>query len=360
MFIFSFDFMRTRIRLLTLPEFSLKRLNLKYFVAFYIVFAFLWYMIVSDSSAFISIVKVGDHIYTSIFHEFFNLENRDANLLLALGLKDPVVPSVGREIFKNLQFITQFFIIIGFFKIIIYKEYTKLKAEYFYLVVASLFILLLSVLPYSAKSFNITRIYHVALLSLSPLCIIGGIFVIEKLIKKIKIKIKPESRNYIAVLILVLGALVPYFLFSTGFVYEITKDSPTSMSLGMERMSIDNITKVGFYNTYIPEQDVYSARWFSKNRDFNKRIYADRDSLLNVLHSYGMIPQFKVYSPFKEDKLHEIDFPASYYVYLRKFNVCEDTYVDPSRLIFNVSAISPLIDKTSNVYSNGCGNIYKK
>jgi uncharacterized membrane protein len=358
-FIFSLNFIiPSKIKLLTLPEFSLKRLTIKYFVAFYIVFAFLWYMNVSGSSAFKSIVEIGDHIYTNIFGEFFNLENRDTSLLLALGIKDTVVPSVGREVYRALQFITEFFIIIGFFKIIIYRESAKLKAEYFYLVVASLLIILLSVLPNFAKSFNMTRIYHIALLSLSPLCIIGGTFVFAKLAKIIKIK--PDSKQYIAILILVMGVLVPYFLFSTGFVYEMTKDSPISIPLGMERMSTDNITKVGFYNTYTPEQDVYSSKWFSENKDVNKTIYADRDSKLNVLNSYGMTPQFKVNSPFKDGKLYEVGIPHSYYVYLRRFNVCDDTYVESSLLIFNISSISPLINKTSNIYSNGCGDIYIK
>ena len=358
-YLFSIDTIRTSItKIWTQPEFNLKKLTLKYFVAFFIIFALLWYIYVSSSSVFKSIVNVGDHVITGIFTEFFNLENRDSNLLMALGIKDPVVPSFGREIYRYLQFSTQFFIIIGFFKIIINKDFIKLKAEYFYLIAASLAILLLSVLPYSAQTLNMTRIYHIALIALSPLFIIGGIFIIKKSMAVIKIKNK-LIQNY-ALSILILSVLVPYFLFNTGFIYEMTNDVPSSMSLGMERMKNDNFTKVQFYNTYTPDQDVYGAIWFHNNRNVNKTIYGDRDSGLNVLSSYGMIPRSTLLAPFKGTELYTPSYRGGYYLYLRKLNVCDDVFVVSSMFKFNMTVFSPLFNKTSNIYSNGCGDIYKK
>lgn len=348
----------SKLKLWILPEFNLKKQTLKYFAVFFIVFALLWYIYVSNSSAFKSIVNIGNHIYTSIFTEFLNPENRDPNLLIALGIKDPVVPSFGREIHRYLQFITQIFIIIGFFKIIINKEFIKLKAEYFYLIAASLAILLLSVLPYSAQTLNMTRIYHVTLIALSPLFIIGGVFIIEKLI--IKIKIKNEINQNHIILILILTVLVPYYLFNTGFVYEMTNDVPFSMSLGMERMKNDTFTKVQFYNTYTPDQDVYSAMWFHNNRNITKTIYGDRDSGLNVLNSYGMIPRNTLFAPFRGSDLYTPLFRGGYYLYLRKFNVCDDVFVVSSTFEVNTTVISPLFNESSKVYSNGCGDIYTK
>ncbi len=358
-YLFSTDLMRTsKNNHITLPEFSLKKITFNYFLEFFIVFSFLWYIFVSSSSAFRSIVIIGDHIYQSIFTEFFYPESRDRYVLLAVGMADPVVSSFGRIVYRDLQFITQFLIIIGFFKIIISREFSKLKAEYFYLIAASLAILVLAFLPYSAKSLNMSRVYHIALFALSPLLIIGGLFVIEKSLKLIKINNNLKQNHNVSILIL--GILIPYFLFNSGFVYELTRDSPTSMSLGMERMKNDNITNMNFYNTYTDEKDVYSSRWYYYNKNENKKTFADMNSRFHVLYSYGMTPISETYSPFKRNKLYEFNFRGDYYLYLNSYNVCEDIFVDSSRFKYEKSIFSSLFNKSSRVYSNGCGEIYEK
>ncbi len=349
-YLFSTDLIKTLLtRWLILPEFFLKKKTLNFFMIFYIIFLILWYINVSESSAFNSIVKIGDHVISSIFTELLNTENRDINVLMAIGAADPIVHSFGREIHRALQFITQFFIIIGFFRIITQMKYFKLKAEYFYLIVASMGILVLSLLPFTAKTLNMSRIYHIVLLIISPLLIIGGIFVIEKTIN-FKHKLKQDQ----VILILVVGLLIPYFLFMTGFVYEITNDSPTSMSLGMERMKNYNITKISFYNTYTPEQDVYSARWFSRRNNADKIIYADGNSELHVLYSYGMIHSDRVQGIGDPGNLNIDKIYPSYYLYMDKFNVCDD------HPFLNESIISPSFNSSSRIYSNGCGEIYEK
>jgi uncharacterized membrane protein len=287
------------------------------------------------------------------------VESRDSSVLLALGMNDPVVSSVGRQVHRSLQFITQFFIIIGFFKIIIYREAAKLKAEYFYLIAASLVILVLSFLPFFAQALNMTRVYHITLFALSPLFMVGGIFVIEKSIGMINIK--DTSKQNLVILILVLSVLIPYFLFNTGFVYEMTNDSPTSMSLGMERMKNYNITRIDFNSAFTPEKDVFSASWYYKYNNKYKRVYADRTSRFHVLNSYGMITRFGSYGLFTEDQLlNENRLLRDHYIFLSEFNVCENTFVVGFNYIVDTSVISPLTSNSSKIYSNGCGEIYEK
>ena len=349
-YLFSTDLIKTLLtRRLILPEFILKKKTLNFFMIFYTIFLILWYINVSESSAFNSIVRIGDHAITSIFTELFNTENRDTNVLMAIGASDPVVHSFGRETHRALQFITQFFIIIGFLRIIIHMESFKLKAEYFYLIVAGMGLLVLSLLPVTATTLNMSRIYHIVLLVISPLLIIGGIFVIEKTIN-FKHKLKQDH----VILILILVVLIPYFLFMTGFVYEMTNDSPTSMSLGMERMKNYNITKISFYNTYTPEQDVYSARWFSRSNNADKIIYADGNSELHVLYSYGMIHSDRVRGLGDPGNLNIDKIYPSYYLYMDKFNVCDD------HPLLNETIISSSFNHSSRIYSNGCGEIYEK
>ncbi|MCX9085636.1 MAG: DUF2206 domain-containing protein [Candidatus Methanoperedens sp.] len=359
-FIFIFSIGRiksSKMKGLQLPEFNLKKVTINYFFAFYIVFLLLWYINVSSSSSFKSIIQIGDQIYTSVFSDLFNPSTMDSNLLIAIGATDPVFPSLERDVFRVIQFMTQLFIIIGFIKIIIDREFSRLKAEYFYLITVSFIILLLSLLPHISKSLNMTRTYHIALFALSPLFIIGGIFFIEKFIKLINIKNK-SKQNYLF-LILILGVIVPYFLFNTGFVYELTNDTPTSIYLGMERLKNNNntILKYNFYGVYTPEQNVYSAKWYYKYKVANKIIYADVHSNSHVLRSYGMIPKNNVYGFFLK---HEFDLPKNYYIYLNTLNVCEDTFPFSPRWKVNASGISMLSDKLFTVYSNGCGEIRKQ
>jgi uncharacterized membrane protein len=286
-------------------------------------------------------------VITSISTEFFNPETRDNNVLMALGLVDPVVSSLGREVFRALQFMIQFFIITGFFKIIISRESARFKAEYFYLIVASLGILMLSLLPFTAKTLNMSRIYHIVLIAISPLLMVGGVFVINKIFN-IRNRLKQDH----VILILIFGILIPYFLFNTGFVYEITNDSPTSMSLGMERMKDNNITKISFFSAYTPEQDVFSARWLYRTKDVNKIIYADDISKQHFLISYGMTPFDRVRSLYDSKNLNFID--PSHYLYMNEFNVC---YGNP---LVNRSVIFPYFSNSSRIYSSGCGEIYEK
>lgn len=358
-FLFSIDLVRTsKIRHLNLPDFNLKKSTLYYFVIFYIVFAIFWYINISNSSVFSSVIYIGDHIYNTILIDFFNPMSRNSETLMAIGLADPRFFSLGREIHRALQFLTQIFIIVGFLRIVIYREYTTIKAEFFYLIVACLGLLFISiVVPNFASSLNITRVYHIALFALSPLFVIGGIFILKKSTEFININNKKE----IFCIILILGVMVPYFLFNTGFVYEMTNDVPNSLFLGAERMRNDNNTKVGFYSQYIQEQDVYSARWYYKNKDVNRRVFADSDSQGKVLLSYGMLDSV---TPLSVTSFRNIENTNNlynkYYLYLRKLNVCDDIIVVRFGEEGNKSIISPLINDSSNVYSNGCGLIYEK
>ncbi len=356
-YVFSFinpiDFKLIRFQL---PEFNLKKRTLRNFVAFYIVFSILWYTNVSSSSALNSIINVINHVFNSLFTEFYNVENRDTNIQLALGIARPVITSFGREIHKDLQILSQILILIGFVKIIISRNYLKLNAEFFYLIIASLFILFLSLLPYSAKSLNMTRIYHIALFAISPLFIIGGLFFINK-INKIFNNNKKQNNLMLNLLLLI---MIPYFLFNTGFVYEITKDIPISISMGKDRMKMINVSKENYYSVITPANDISSARWYYKYADKNTKLYSDGVSKLHVLNSYGMTPQYKTYNPFREDKIMDPDFIKKHYLYLSMFNVCENTFVDSNSAKFNTSIFSSVLNTSSKVYTNGCGDIYAK
>ncbi len=126
----------------------------------------------------------------------------------------------------------------------------------------------------------------------------------------------------------------------------------------METRKDYDISKRSFYGIYTPEEDIYSARWFYKNKNEIKMTFADGDSKLHVLTSYGMTPFNMVRNLYADiyanTTLKKGKIDSSYYVYLNKFDVCDN---NP---IIDYSFIVKLSNNSSKVYSNGCGEIYEK
>ena len=126
-------------------------------------------------------------------------------------------------------------------------------------------------------------------------------------------------------------------------------------------MKNDNVMKANYYSFYTEEQDVYGARWLYQYKVRNKKLYGDPNSP-KVLSSYGLTSQFQVYGVYglfnwkRGSRLPEdYSYSYNYYLYLRKFNVCENKLV-----YHNTSEIMPLLSKSFKVYSTGCSDIYTK
>ena len=83
--------------------------------------------------------------------------------------------------------------------------------HYLFTVIAMALLGAIIVLPGLAGTLNMTRFYHIVLFFLAPLCVVGVEFLVHSVIRQ---------KKELAVSILLLVVLVPYFLFQTNFVYE--------------------------------------------------------------------------------------------------------------------------------------------
>jgi uncharacterized membrane protein len=149
--------------------------------------------------------------------------------------------------------------------------------------------------------------------------------------------------------------LVGYFLSQSGFINFVTGDPPLGSSLDFNRIitSNDQILKSQFYAGYIPEQNVFSAVWLSEHEGGQSIIYADWDSNINVLRSYGMIRmQFEIL-------LTDSTFPERYsFVYLSLLNVESGVIASSTGGVFDSSEISSILNESNLIYSNGKGEIW--
>ena len=343
-------------------------------VVLYIVFILTWYMYVSSSSAFNTIVNIGDHVYSSLYTDFLNPAARESNVLSAIGMGSEaksLLQSISRFIFH----ITEFFILVGVTALIMGKfEKLKYYREYCFIAIASMIILLASIiLPHFSGHLHMDRLYHVTLIFLSPFFILGGQFFIScilKLNQSLKDKYRRHrnkvnlSLNYCKdatnkkcikyINIPVIIVLILYFLFNSGFVFVIAENS-TSFPLGINNLDKygSDENKASFYSVLTLEQDVFSAKWLSKNINYKQqRVYADDMSRGHAL-MYAMIPR-----QYTIKMTNTTIMRQESYVYLRYSNKAHNSMLNLGGDIYNYEDITPIINKSSKIYSNGGSEIY--
>jgi uncharacterized membrane protein len=308
-------------------------------VVFFFVTMFAWYIYTSGSAVFNCLLGFGDYVYSQL-GEFFNPAARGQTVLRGLGLESP--PTIWNAISRTFAYAMQFLIVIGFFGLVTKRKKSRLDNEHFaFSCVAVAFLAALILVPGLANTMNMTRFYHVLLFFLAPLCVIGAEFIVELMFKR-------EKEFAVSALLLIV--LVPYFLFQTGFVYEITGTQSWSLPLSKHRM---DAVFLNFYIGYSDECNVYGALWMSKNVDIKtSRIYADDRSLGNVLISYGMICRTNTEVLSNVTKLSEKSN-----IYLSRLNVVNNVVIGID--LWNTTSILQVFNFTNLVYSNGECVIYK-
>ena len=308
-------------------------------VVFFFVVMFSWYIYTSSSAVFDSILSYGEYVYNSL-GDFFNLEAREPEVLRGLGLESP--PTVWNAISRGFAYATEFLIVAGFVGLIAKRVKIRLDRDFFiFNLIAMLILALLILVPGLAETMNMTRFYHVLLFFLAPLCVIGAEFVVGLVSKR-------ESKIWASILLLIV--LVPYFLFQTGFVYEVTGSDSWSLPLSKHRM---NAYRLRVLLGYVDGRDVFSTQWVLKNVDVqNTQIYADISSRNNVLFPYGMLPLEDVIVLSNVTSVTENGT-----IYLNRLNVIEGIIVG-IHLVWNKTEFS-FFDDMNKIYSNGGSEIYR-
>ena len=304
------------------------------YVLLFISFTLTWYMYSSNSSAFNSIVIIGKHIICSISTDFLDPDSAQG-LHLAMAQANP---SFLHVINKFIIYLNQIFIIIG--GVVLFVRFNMSKFELEYVSFAELNVMLCFagvLVPFFASSINMTRLYHITLIFLAPICIIGGITVIWGIIRLVGM---PWTSRHLATSVKVLSIYFAVFLlYQSGVVYELTEG--VSSPLMVYNSSID-------YPRF-NDQEVSGAMWLNNERG-NNSMYADnyRLLLLGSLERYSL-RQYPVNSS---------------YIYLGTFNIINGTVNSYSKTkairYYFYDGYQEIIDDRSKIFANGGVEVYNR
>ena len=156
--------------------------------------------------------------------------------------------------------------------------------------------------------------------------------------------------------------MILIMLFSTGFVYEIARDHPTSVALSQN--SVANYgtmeDKAKFYGLKIMGYDIASIRWLSKYADKNNKLYCSRGYT-----STSAIPNN--YGDFSYDFVR-LNNNTKYiknnsYIWLMYVNIKEDIGFAMLKGVglatyYNFSEVKPLLKDKNKIYDSGGSQIF--
>lgn len=311
------------------------------FVLLTVCFTVAWYGYASDASAFNTIVHIGDHIVSSISSEFLNPESSQGMQLILSG------PSYGLmvQLEKYVQLIAIFFISVGVLWLLFRNGsegvrlgalYSAFCLGYFSLNIASL------IVPFFAAQLNTWRIYHLTLILLSPLMIIGGTYLFKLLTRS-------HAQFSRVPFVLISVFLTVFLLFNSAWIYGFADEYPMGLrSLPLYQNSValgEDAGKNQLYDAYYLDQDVYSVEWLTEYRKPDIRIYADSGRQNLILRSYGMLPGQKVMT--NSTSLNNA------YLYLGYPNVKYGIMRGKDLEYWYIHELTPILSDTNLLYENG-------
>lgn len=309
------------------------------FVLFIAIFTLTWYIYASNSSIFTSILQIGAQIQKNIYTDFLNPST-------VQGLKIITTqPQTGalHQLNRLINYLNQLFIIVGFILVLFLKK-QEFKRDY--LIFASISLLMLFgaiTVPFFSSSLNTTRLYHISLILLAPFMIIGGLYIIEFLSKKLAENkfTSPVGKKLLKRSFLILSVYLALFmLYQTGFIFQLTENQSNSISLDK---NLD-------YPNFNP-MDVVGAQWLVNNKNSSYHTYADYHRWLVISSIDG---GYTTITPQKTDNITKDS-----YIYFGSYNTKNKkvfTMDNDNSTVY--SDLDVFIKGKDKLYDNGGANIY--
>jgi uncharacterized membrane protein len=330
------------------------------FIIFYISVVIGWYIYIAGSSPFESLVTLGNSVLSNVMNDLFNPGSSEGLNLLTSEMESPL-----QQMTKILNLSAVAFISIGIVSILILKNKYKFDLLYIGLIFASYLLCMASTaLPFFASALNTTRIYHISIIFLSPLCILGLISISNVVFSFMRSITSNSFKNRYVIISIYLSILL---IFSSGVAYQLFND-PFGPVLISKETILDKGTperKVSLFYTFNTfEQDVYGINWLSESTQNNTKIYTDYNRLR--IHSYGMIPESRFI--LISDNTDLINASSNSYYYIGYPNVKENilTYKSSKIIVgkyeritaLDMGSIQPLLLLENRVYNNGGSMLY--
>ena len=320
----------------------------------YIGFNLLWHYVIPASTIFRDVREQIVYLATTFSSSLFKVQDSQPASILNQGILT-YFHTISK--FLNIIALLLLFIGVAVTLVALYRgskeDKFSLQPEYYAIALANAIIFAMGFILPNFFMLNVSRVYHIVLLLLAPFTLIGGLVIIRY---AGRFSGAPRLGSYDNAMKILSVFIALLFLFSSGFVYEVTKEHPSSISL-----SQNTIREVGdlrdqlfFYTDYCPEQDVYGIRWLSRHRDFTRPVFTDYRSKKMTMMSYGLIADASVVK-------NTTDLGAyRSYLYLgytnTQFGVMSGPY-DFNRF-WEFSDIAPAANRLNVVYSSDFSRVY--
>jgi len=308
---------------------------------------FLWYSTFTGAS-----FGYGVNFIVKTFQQlnyFFIMESRTG--LLGSSMGSTIVPGpfqVPKTIEMVFSWLTIILIATGVFTILAQHllrfipltnlkhfdpQWTKrIDAEYLILAtVCCLMIAVTILLPFVSRGYDLIRVYFMMMTALTPFFVIGGVTIAR--LARIR-----------WCFLLVLIVLIPYFLCTTGTIYQAL-GAPKTMYLSSQSLAYD------LY--YVHDQDVHAIRWLAQNRQKGITIHSSDE---RKLMSQGGIScndagkgLYQVYHSGQQ---------ISGYVYLNYLNVVKGKVPIPSYQMVDIEPSKVMLSGKAKIYTNNGTEIY--
>ena len=296
----------------------------------WLVFMLAWFMYIAGGVSLNNYVQVVQNSFISLT-EVFDSQSRPELIYKAIGMGLEPVTVLG-WLYRIIHYSTEVLIGVGFIALVFRPKIFKLREEYrALLIVTALFLFTMMFLPAIGKNWDTIRFYGFVLIIIAPLIVFGCEAIWELTLWLIKIKSgrlssdkkstpqistaehKVHNRNnQIYLKLLVIAILIPYFLFNTGFIYEIAKnytDTPDARhSAQLNWWKCDSM----YYN----EREVSGAKWLDSVS--GDRFFVAGDSYSRDLLSFWC-PLGTFRHVFKISSTKNV--PEAAYIYLRTWNI---------------------------------------
>lgn len=197
-------------------------INLKFVLLFAFVAGFLYYVLAGSITILFALAGI-QKILAGIFGGLTGTNSQGLNLLLM------ELPSPLHQVGKYVYIASLIFIVLGFLKIFYSKKFKEFQFNADYMKMAFLgFLLLVAciLIPFFANILNTSRFYHITLIFLAPISVIGGITFFKFIISKFKLS--GENRKSVQLLSIF---IVVFLLFNSGLIYALANDNSSSIAL---------------------------------------------------------------------------------------------------------------------------------
>jgi len=323
-------------------------------VLLFVVVVLCWYWLSAGGIALSSLAKFVSIVGGGLMNDFFNPGSRPTTVMQAVGVVG-ATPGLLHDANRAAQYIVILSLILGFVVFVVKREKNLGERRMVAPMTVGFSMLGLSVFaPFFAGGLNLTRVFHIALLFVSP-CFVYGTSQIESSLRQAcgilhrsipNFRMPHWRRETLAAVI-----LLTYFLFVSGWAWAITMDRPTTLILDRDRMlnSSDLGLQLAYYSEYTVPPDIAGAQWMRNSVPSSGTVCGDSNSRFHVLNSYGEYAREGPLLPY-------CDLSNSY-IFLSTFNTLDGvgTYFETN---WSTSSISAQIMANNRIYSNGGATVY--